>query len=143
VIRYPLKAWGLCASLTGARYTTTTEVYPDSPRATPEQCIAAQVAAVGAAVAAGRLRQRFGAVQRGQATADQQVIPAGAVLLVEQHRVASGVGAGRHARRLYFHQRDQAMHLGLRGASSASMRPRRRASLHSSGRIQSPPLVAV
>jgi hypothetical protein len=50
VIRYPLKAWGLCASLTGARYTTTTEVYPDSPRATPEQCIAAQVAAVGAAI---------------------------------------------------------------------------------------------
>jgi len=37
---------GLCAGMTGARYTTTTEVYPDSPRATPEQCIAAQVAAV-------------------------------------------------------------------------------------------------
>lgn len=33
-----------------ARYTTTTEVYPDSPNATPEQCIAAQVAAVSAAV---------------------------------------------------------------------------------------------
>lgn len=50
VVRYPLKAWGLCASVTGARYTTTTEVYPDSPRATPEQCIAAQVAAVCAAI---------------------------------------------------------------------------------------------
>ena len=50
VIRYEFKAWGLCASVTGARYTTTTEVYPDSPRATPEQCIAAQVAAVCAAV---------------------------------------------------------------------------------------------
>lgn len=50
VIRYQLKAWGLCASVSGARYTTTTEVYPDSPRATPEQCIAAQVAAVRAAV---------------------------------------------------------------------------------------------
>jgi hypothetical protein len=50
VIRYPLKAWGLCASLTGARYTTTTEVYPDSPRTTPEQCIEAQVAAVCAAI---------------------------------------------------------------------------------------------
>lgn len=46
VIRYALKALGLCASITGARYTTTTEVYPDSARATPEQCIAAQVAAV-------------------------------------------------------------------------------------------------
>ena len=49
VIRYPnSRQWGLCASVTGARYTTTTEVYPDSPRATPEQCIAAQVAAARA-----------------------------------------------------------------------------------------------
>ncbi len=50
VIRYELKALGLCAGLTGARFTTTTEVYPDSPRTTPEQCIAAQVAAVCAAI---------------------------------------------------------------------------------------------
>ena len=48
VIQYPLKTLGLCASITGARFTTTTEVYPDSPRATPEQCIEAQVAAVRA-----------------------------------------------------------------------------------------------
>lgn len=50
VIRYPLRALGLCAGITGARYKTTTEVYPDSPRATPEQCNAAQVAAVRAAL---------------------------------------------------------------------------------------------
>ncbi|MFB9069140.1 M14 family metallopeptidase [Pseudofulvimonas gallinarii] len=50
IIRYPLKALGLCAGMTGARYTTTTEVYPDSPRATPAQCNAAQVAAVRAAL---------------------------------------------------------------------------------------------
>ena len=50
VIRYELQALGLCAGLSGARYTTTTEVYPDSPRTTPEQCIAAQVAAVNAAI---------------------------------------------------------------------------------------------
>ena len=50
VIRYPLRALGLCAGITTARYRTTTEVYPDSPRATPEQCIAAQVAAVCAAI---------------------------------------------------------------------------------------------
>ena len=50
VIRYPLKSLGLCASITGASYTTTTEVYPDSPRATPEQCNAAQAAAVCAAI---------------------------------------------------------------------------------------------
>lgn len=50
VIRYALVELGLCAGITGARYTTTTEVYPDSPRATPEQCNAAQVAAVCAAI---------------------------------------------------------------------------------------------
>ncbi|WP_042426564.1 M14 family metallopeptidase [Comamonas granuli] len=50
VVRYPLRALGLCASVTGARYTTTTEVYPDSPRATPAQCNAAQAAAVCAAI---------------------------------------------------------------------------------------------
>jgi hypothetical protein len=47
VIHYAMQELGLCASVSGARYTSTTEVYPDSPRATPEQCIAAQVAAVG------------------------------------------------------------------------------------------------
>jgi hypothetical protein len=50
VIEYAFKELGLCAGLTQARYTTTTEVYPDSPRATPEQCIEAQVAAVRAAL---------------------------------------------------------------------------------------------
>ena len=50
VIEYPFAKLGLCAGVTDARYTTTTEVYPDSPRATPAQCIAAQVAAVRAAL---------------------------------------------------------------------------------------------
>jgi len=50
VIRYRFSEWGLCASVSGARCTTTTEVYPDSPRATPGQCNAAQVAAVRAAI---------------------------------------------------------------------------------------------
>jgi len=50
VINYPLKQLGLCAGVTSARYTTTTEVYPDSPRATPAQCNDAQVAAVRAAI---------------------------------------------------------------------------------------------
>jgi hypothetical protein len=50
VIQFPLRQSGLCAVITGARYTTTTEVYPDSPRATPEQCNAAQVAAACAAI---------------------------------------------------------------------------------------------
>ena len=50
VIEYPFKSLGLCAGLTNARYTTTTEVYPDSPRATPEQCNEAQAVAVRAAL---------------------------------------------------------------------------------------------
>ncbi|HET9049034.1 MAG TPA: M14 family metallocarboxypeptidase [Chiayiivirga sp.] len=50
VIEYALKPLGLCAGITGARFTTTTEVYPDSPRASPEQCNAAQAAAVCAAL---------------------------------------------------------------------------------------------
>jgi hypothetical protein len=50
VIQYAMRRLGLCAGITGARYTTTTEVYPDSPRTTPEQCNAAQVAAICAAM---------------------------------------------------------------------------------------------
>lgn len=50
VILYPFKALGLCPGMTSARFTTTTEVYPDSPRATPEQCDAAQATAVCAAI---------------------------------------------------------------------------------------------
>jgi hypothetical protein len=50
VINYPVRRLGLCAGITDARYKTTTEVYPDSPRATPEQCNAAQAAAVCAAI---------------------------------------------------------------------------------------------
>jgi hypothetical protein len=50
VIQWPLRELALCAGITDARYITTTEVYPDSPRATPAQCNAAQVAAVCAAI---------------------------------------------------------------------------------------------
>lgn len=50
VIEYPVVKWGLCAGITGARYRTTTEVYPDSPRATPEQCNEAQAVAARAAI---------------------------------------------------------------------------------------------
>ncbi|MEZ5465428.1 MAG: M14 family metallocarboxypeptidase [Lysobacteraceae bacterium] len=50
VIRYAFVPLGLCAGVTGARFATTTEVYPDSPKATPEQCNKAQVAAARAAL---------------------------------------------------------------------------------------------
>jgi hypothetical protein len=50
VIEYRLAELALSTSITGARYTTTTEVYPDSPRTTPDECTRAQVTAVCAAL---------------------------------------------------------------------------------------------
>lgn len=50
VIQYPFAELGLCASVAGAKFASTTEVYPDSPKATPEICNAAQVAAVRGAL---------------------------------------------------------------------------------------------
>lgn len=46
VILYDATRLGLCMGLTKAPWVTTTEVYPDSPRTSPEQCMEAQVAAV-------------------------------------------------------------------------------------------------
>jgi len=50
VINYANKALGLCAGLTNAKYVTTTEVYPDSPKVNDENCIIAQVAAITGAL---------------------------------------------------------------------------------------------
>jgi len=50
VIHYDFSALGLCAGVTDARFTTTTEVYPDSDAVTAAICNAAQVAAVRAAL---------------------------------------------------------------------------------------------
>lgn len=46
VINYDKKKLFLCGGVTDAEFVTTTEVYPDSPKATPEICIEAQVAAI-------------------------------------------------------------------------------------------------
>jgi hypothetical protein len=46
VINYPLKKLSLCAGFSNAKFTTTTEVYPDSPKVTDAICVEAQVAAV-------------------------------------------------------------------------------------------------
>lgn len=46
VINYAARPLGLCMGVTDARYVTTTEVYPDSPRVDAENCTDAQVAAV-------------------------------------------------------------------------------------------------
>ena len=50
VIEYDYTPLGLCAGITDAPFVTTTEVYPDSPRATPEQCNEAQAVAARAAL---------------------------------------------------------------------------------------------
>jgi hypothetical protein len=46
VILYDKVSLHLCGGFTQAQYVTTTEVYPDSPKATPAQCNQAQVAAI-------------------------------------------------------------------------------------------------
>ncbi|WOJ98226.1 M14 family metallocarboxypeptidase [Congregibacter brevis] len=46
VICYDGKGLGLCMGATDAPFVTTTEVYPDSPLVSDDDCIAAQVAAV-------------------------------------------------------------------------------------------------
>ena len=50
VVNYSKRALGLCGGTTDAKFVTTTEVYPDSPKASPEQCNAAQVAVICAGV---------------------------------------------------------------------------------------------
>ena len=50
VIQYELERLGLCAGFTAAPFRTTTEVYPDSPRTSAEQCNRAQATAVCAAI---------------------------------------------------------------------------------------------
>jgi len=50
VINFAKRTVGLCGGMTAATFVTTTEVYPDSPTATPEQCNEAQIAAVNAAI---------------------------------------------------------------------------------------------
>ncbi|MFW7526117.1 M14 family metallopeptidase [Vibrio ostreicida] len=46
VINYPMAELGLCGGITNCTYTTTTEVYPDSPTVTEQECNLAQVAAI-------------------------------------------------------------------------------------------------
>ena len=46
VINYAARDLGLCMGLTNAKYMTTTEVYPDSPKSDAETCNLAQVASI-------------------------------------------------------------------------------------------------
>ncbi|MCK5940441.1 MAG: peptidase, partial [Planctomycetes bacterium] len=62
VINYAVRELGLCTGVTDATFTTTTEVYPDSPKVTDADCNRAQVAAVigGLDYVLSRPRQRRG-----------------------------------------------------------------------------------
>jgi len=46
VIFAPARDVGLCMGMSDAAYVSTTEVYPDSPRVTAEECLQAQLAAL-------------------------------------------------------------------------------------------------
>ncbi len=46
VVNYDMKKLSLCGGFSEARYSTTTEVYPDSPKVTDDICNEAQVAAI-------------------------------------------------------------------------------------------------
>lgn len=46
VINYAARELGLCMGFTDAKYVTTTEMYPDSPKTDDENCILAQVACI-------------------------------------------------------------------------------------------------
>jgi hypothetical protein len=46
VVNYDKRKLFLCGGVSEADFVTTTEVYPDSPKATPAICVAAQVAAI-------------------------------------------------------------------------------------------------
>lgn len=66
VINYDVHGLHLCAGLTSAPYATTTEVYPDSARTTPEECVAAQLAAVRGALAYLRTAGTPGGASQGE-----------------------------------------------------------------------------
>jgi hypothetical protein len=57
--------------------------------------------------------QLLSTVKSGEAATDQELIPAGAVLVEEQDGLSSQAGSGPRARRLDLHQRDQAVDLRL------------------------------
>jgi len=50
VIPYDMSRLGLCGGMTGARWHTTTEVYPDSLRTSPAQCNEAQAVVISRAI---------------------------------------------------------------------------------------------
>ena len=87
--------------------------------------------------------ERLGARERREAAADQQLVPARAVLVEQQDRLAVARRCARAMRDAWISiSATRPCTSGSSGASSARMRPRRSASSHSAGRIQSSPAVA-
>ena len=94
-------------------------------------------------VRARRAAEPLGALERGQPAADQQLVPARAVLVEQQDRLARRADA--RAQRATPGSPSAPPGRAPRarsGTSSARMRPSRSASSHSAGRIQSSPAVA-
>jgi hypothetical protein len=57
--------------------------------------------------------QRFRAGERGESPPDEELIPTGAVLIQQEHRLARGSHTGAEPRGLDLHQRHQAVHFRL------------------------------
>jgi hypothetical protein len=64
-------------------------------------------------IRAGRLAEPLGAQQRREAPADQELVPAAAVLLQQRDGLSGRAEPRPQARRLDLHQRHQAVHLGV------------------------------
>jgi hypothetical protein len=77
---------------------------------------------------------RARALEPREPARDQRAIPALAVLIGEEHRVAATVRARRDARRRQLHEGDEPLRLGLPGISAASVAPSRSASAQTSVR---------
>ena len=102
-------------------------------------------AAIAACSAYGPARAAdacLGARERREAAADEQLIPARAVLVEQQDRLARRADARAEREAWISISATRPCTSGSAGASSARMRPRRSASSHSGGRIQSSPAVA-
>ena len=85
-------------------------------------------------VRAARAAERLGALERREPAPDQQLVPARAVLIEQQDRLAVAADARARARDAWISiSATRPCTSGSSGASSASTRPRRSASSHSAG----------
>ena len=93
-------------------------------------------------VRAQRATEALRALERGEAAADQQPVPARAVLVREEDRLPRRPDPRPQPRRLDLHQGNEAVDLRLPRCELGEDPPSRSASSHSPGRVQSSPPVA-